>query len=91
MNNAHAPRQGCGGAGGARGCRAIFISVKVLINGWWRNEIYYTNVLLLLVWAICVVIFVAQTQSYGRDAEARAAREAAAGRHRIITLTPKVE
>jgi len=34
------------------------ISVKVLINCFWRKYIYYTNDLLLLVWSICVVIFV---------------------------------
>jgi hypothetical protein len=37
-------------------CR--FISVQVLINCFWRNEIYYTNALPLLVWSICVVMLV---------------------------------
>jgi len=39
-----------------------FISIKASSNFFWRNEIYYTNALLLLVWSICVVIFVAQKQ-----------------------------
>jgi hypothetical protein len=45
-----------------RGGRPIFISIKVLINGFWRNKIYYTNAVLLLVWPIRVAIFVAEKQ-----------------------------
>jgi hypothetical protein len=44
-------------------CRTVRISVKVLINCFWRNEIYYTDALLLLVWYMCVVMCVAQKTS----------------------------
>jgi hypothetical protein len=57
------PFAAAGAAQRARGgWRAIFISVKLLINCFWRNEIYYKNALLLRAWSICVVFFVAQKQ-----------------------------
>jgi hypothetical protein len=34
----------------------------VLINCFWRHEIYYINTLLLLVWPVCVVIFAARKE-----------------------------
>jgi hypothetical protein len=49
----------------------VLISVKVLITCCWRNEIYYTHALLLLVWFICVVIFVAQKQLIDSSMEIR--------------------
>jgi len=47
---------------GHQGGGAAFISVKLLINCVWRNKMYYINALLLPVWSLCVVIFVAQKQ-----------------------------
>ena len=41
----------------------ILNPVNVFVNRFWRHEIYCTNALLLLVWSICEVIFVAQKQS----------------------------
>ena len=38
------------------------ISIQVLINCFSRNEIYYTNVVLLLLWANRVVICIARNQ-----------------------------
>ena len=50
-----------------------FISVKALIDCVWRNENYYTDALLLLVWFICVVIFVAPKKLIYTSREIRSA------------------